>query len=141
MVTRLPDWEDRLAAYLAERHAASRFGYAHAIDAAQDDCCTFAAGAVLAITGVDAMAEFRGRYRTRIGSLRALRRIGAGSLADTLDGKFGRIRPAFAQRGDLVMTGSGLAVCMGAEALQAGDEGLQRVPREEWVTAWATSHG
>lgn len=135
-MARLPAWEERLCAYLADRHDRSRFGYDHSRDAHQDDCCTNAAGAVLAITGRDEMAEFRGRYRTRIGSLRALRRYGAVTLEATLDQKFGRVRPAFAQRGDLVLTATGLAVCIGAEAVQPGDNGQVRVSGP-WLAAWA----
>lgn len=133
---RLPDWEDRFAGYLAARHDGTRFGYDHSGDPTQDDCCTFAAGAVEAITGDDPMPEFRGRYRSKTGSLRALKTVGAGTLEATLDGKFDRVEAAFAQRGDLVMTGTGLAVCIGADALQPGDGGPTRVSGP-WLAAWA----
>lgn len=140
-MTRLPDWEARLSAYLADRHARSSFGYAHVDDPDQDDCCTFGGGAVLAMTGIDPMPEFRGRYRTARGSLRALRRHGAGTLEATLDGKFGRVRPSFAQRGDLVMVNGMMGVCVGADAMLVGRdgerEGLVRFGRADWQAAWA----
>jgi hypothetical protein len=63
---RLPDWETRLAAFLEPlRLRAFAWG--------KHDCCIFTAGAVEAMTGVDAMAEFRGRYSTQIGAKRARR--------------------------------------------------------------------
>jgi hypothetical protein len=75
---RKPDWEARLAAYLEPlRLRAFAWG--------QHDCCTFSAGAVEAMTGVDPMPEFRGRYSTAIGSARALSRFGRGTLDATLD--------------------------------------------------------
>ncbi|MBB4620123.1 DUF6950 family protein, partial [Sphingomonas abaci] len=70
---RYPDWEARLAAYL-EPLRARPFAWG------RHDCSTFAAGAVEAMTGVDPMPEFRGRYSTARGSVRALRRFGAGTL-------------------------------------------------------------
>ena len=93
---RLPDWEERLAAYLEPLRTRPFEWGAH-------DCCTFTAGAVEAMTGVDPMPEFRGRYTTAIGSARALRRYGAGTLDATLDGKFVRLDATLCHRGDLVM--------------------------------------
>lgn len=132
---RLPDWEARLAAYLEPLHARP-FGWG------RHDCCTFSAGAVQAMTGVDPMPEFRGRYATAIGSARALRRLGAGTLADTLDRKFGLVPPSLAQRGDIVMSSRLLGICWGgfliAVGSEAGREGLIRIERAGWVDprAW-----
>lgn len=133
---RLPDWEARLAAYLAPLRAMPFAWGAH-------DCCTFTAGAVEAVTGVDPMPEFRGRYRTRLGSLRALRRFGAGTLEATIDAKFARTHAAIAQRGDLVMSNGVMGLCFGAFLIAVGSEGdregLIRIDRARWVDpiAWA----
>ncbi len=132
---RLPDWEARLAAYLEPLRT-------RPFDWGRHDCCTFAAGAVLAMTGVDAMTEFRGRYRTRIGSLRALTRIGAGTLAATIDAKFVRVPVTLAQRGDLVMAGGLMGVNWGrflfAVGREGDREGLVRIDRAAWADplAW-----
>lgn len=132
---RLPDWEARLAAYLEPlRLRAFAWG--------EHDCCLFTAGAVLAMTGVDPMPEFRGRYSTAIGAERALRRYGASTLDATLDGKFAPIAPALAQRGDIVMTGGMLGVAWGSFLFGVGSEGeregLVRVDRASWADplAW-----
>lgn len=139
---RLPDWEGRLGAYL---RACRDMPFAYG----RHDCCLFAAGAVIAMTGVDLMGEFRGRYRTARGSIRALRRHGAGTLAATMDGKLEPIAPAFARRGDLVLANYGLgegALCVvvGREAAAVGaqgeHEGLVTIGRAQWRKAWRVPH-
>lgn len=126
---RYPDWDARLAAYLEPLHARPFAWGTH-------DCCIFSAGAVEAMTGVDPMPEFRGRYTTAIGSARALTRYGAGTLEATLDGKFEPIAPALAQRGDVVMSSGLLGICWGgfliAVGSEAGREGLIRIERARW---------
>lgn len=131
-MVRLSDWEARLSAYLA--------GMADVdLVYGKTDCCMFAAGAVIALTGEDPMPEFRGRYRSAAGASRALRTIGAGDLASTLSAKFESKPIGFAQRGDLVMHDGAVGVCVGADALFVPLEGsgLVRVPRRDWSAAWA----
>jgi hypothetical protein len=136
---RKPDWEARLAAYLEPlrlRH----------FEWGLHDCCTFAGGAVEAMTGVDPMAEFRGKYRSAPSSIRVLKTIGAGNLERTLDSKFEPVPPALAQRGDIVMHGGLLGVCLGAVAVcvgRGGDrEGLLLFSRTEWIEprAWRVQY-
>ena len=138
-MVRLDDWEPRLMAQLdSARGLAFQWG--------RHDCCTFAAACVLAMTGTDPMPEFRGHYRTARGSVRALRGIGAGKLAATLDAKFAAIAPALAHRGDLVMADGSIGIAMGDVAIFVGAEadrqGLVRVPRADWTHAWRVAfHG
>lgn len=137
---RKPDWDARLAAYL-EPLRARPFAWG------QHDCCTFAAGAVAAMTDVDPMPEFRGRYSTAIGSARALRRFGRGDLATTLDAKFEAIPAALAQRGDIVMSGGLLGICWGLFIFAVGSEGdregLIKIERQRWADprAWRVQYG
>lgn len=137
---RFPDWEARLGAYLEPLHAAP-FAWG------QHDCCTFAAGAVAAMTGVDPMPEFRGQYRSVAGSVRALQRLGAGTLAATLDGKFDVVPASLAQRGDIVMSHGLLGVCLGTHLIAVGSEGerdgLILIKRSAWVEprAWRVQYG
>ncbi|MFZ2996292.1 DUF6950 family protein [Sphingobium sp.] len=136
---RLPDWDARLAAYL-EPLRTRPFAWG------RYDCCLFAAGAVMAMTGVDPMPEFRGRYSTPIGSLRALTRYGAGALDATLDTKFERIVANLAQRGDIVMSGAALGINFGDFLIAVGSEqareGLVRIDRADWVDplAWRVAY-
>lgn len=130
---RVADWERRLHDYLVD-HAGARFVWGEL------DCCLFAAGAVEAITGVDPMPEYRGAYDSEETAKSALKTIGKGTLTKTIDANFKRVPVAFVHRGDVVMAGGMLGVCIGADALfvgQEGDrEGLVRFPRGDWSRAW-----
>lgn len=139
-IARLPDWEQRLAAYLDEvRTTPFRYG--------RHDCALYAAGAVLAMTGSDLADAYRGRYRSVAGSIRLLRTQGQGTLEATVDALFTERAVGFARRGDLAMHGGSLGVVIGADAMfitetQADDhrvvgQGLERVPRALWDKAWA----
>lgn len=137
---RKADWEGRLAAYL-EPLRTRPFAWG------RHDCCTFTAGAVAAMTGVDPMPEFRGHYSTAIGSARALRRFGRVTLAATLDAKFEGIAAGLAHRGDIVMSSGLLGVCWGATMFAVGREGdregLIRIERQRWANphAWRVQYG
>ncbi len=137
---RKPDWEARLAAYLEPLRLRPFAWGSH-------DCTTFTAGAVLAMTDVDPMPEFRGRYSTAIGSVRALRQIGAGTLEGTLDSKFEAVSPSLAQRGDIVMSDGLLGLCWGRFLIAVGSEGerdgLIRIERPLWSgpRAWRVQYG
>lgn len=137
---RLPDWDARLAAYLEPLRVRAFAWGSH-------DCCTFTAGAVEAMTGIDPIPEFRGAYTDAIGAARALRTVGQGTLAATLDQKFAAIAPALAQRGDIVMTGGLLGICWGGFVMVVGREGeregLLRLDRAQWIEprAWRVQYG
>lgn len=130
---RRDDWEARLIDYLA---ATADEPYAYG----RHDCALFAAGAVLAMTDFDPAAAFRGRYSTAVGSARALRRYGAGTLEATIATMFPDRPIGFARRGDLVLHESAVGVCVGADAVFVGQEGeragLVRVARRAWLRAW-----
>ena len=68
-LTRKPDWQTCLAQYLSDE-ARRPFVYG------ASDCALFAAGAIEAMTGTDTADEWRGKYTTLKGGLRALRRSG-----------------------------------------------------------------
>lgn len=131
---RFVDWERRLAAYLdTVRYAEFRYG--------ENDCALHVANAVLAMTGEDFGARFRGRYRSIAGSVRALKLYGAGDLPSTLTAALGApINPRLAQAGDVVMRAGAAGICMGAIAYFVGEEGgragLVTVPMREWEAAW-----
>jgi hypothetical protein len=133
-MARLPDWEPRLAAYL-ESVRDREFVWG------EHDCALHAANAVLAITGEDFAAPFRGKYSTGAGSVRALKRYGAGTLEATFDAALPEIGNSFAQRGDIVLRDGMVGVCLGADAAFVGEAdgvpGLVRFPRREWSRAWA----
>lgn len=127
---RLHDWEERLSDYIASKRD-EPFAYG------QNDCCYFVFGAVEAMTGKDRMSEFRGKYKTLGGSLKALRTIGAGNLEKTMDTKF-KVRPRYmAQRGDIAFYDGSIGIVAGDFAWFVAEDGLERVPRILWEKAWA----
>lgn len=92
-MTRLHDWQPRLAALIALRLGA-RFVWG------QNDCCLFACDAVLAVTGHDAGADLRGTYATAAGAARVLQRV--GGVAGVAIQRAGPVVPvALAQPGDV----------------------------------------
>ena len=119
-----------------DQHAATPFEYG------RHDCALFVAGAVLAMTGHDFGAPFRGRYRSAAGAVRALRLHGAGDLPSTMTAALGDpVHPAFAGRGDVVSDGDNVGISMGGFALFVSDAGMTRRPMPAMATAWVVRHG
>lgn len=133
MTARLPDWEDRLSAFLEEASAKE-------FKPGEHDGALFAANAVKAMTGEDLGAPFRGRYDTCKDGEKRLKQAGYTNLLDLLDGKLERIKKGMAQRGDVVMLkDKNLAVCFGHVALAVNPEPgapFVRAEREDWQRAW-----
>lgn len=105
------------------------------------DCCLFAADAVLALTGVDHAATFRGRYRTERGARLALRKQGLNSVNDVLVFLLGEPQPiARLQRGDVVLldldSGETAGVLWAGQAFAAGENGLQAFPLSQCRHGW-----
>jgi hypothetical protein len=75
-----------------------------------NDCCTFAADAILAMTGTDIAAPFRGKYTdlaSALGAIKAVTKVGKVSSGvahcATKAGLAELTQPAMARRGDLVL--------------------------------------
>jgi len=121
---RYPDWPHRLNEFVV---AATKREFRWA----EHDCCTFAADAVLAITGVDYMADFRGRYHDEE-SAEALitAECRGGSLFKHLYKLFGRpVHGAMAQRGDIAWYEGCCGVMVSNHAVFFGQNGYLLVPR------------
>jgi hypothetical protein len=106
-----------------------------------NDCCLFAAGAVIEVTGEDPMPEFRGKYDSLKGSLKVIKEIGAGTLEATLDAKFPEVGIGKAQRGDLAFVDGSVGVVMGGFAYFVSDDGLEKIPRAMWGKCWSVGRG
>lgn len=106
------------------------------------DCCLFAADCVLALTGVDHAAAWRGTYTDAVGAQRVLMRQGG------LRGLAGRagapIAPLAARVGDVgIVTHAGrelLAVCAGEVWVCPGLTGLAAQPLDAALAAWRIDH-
>lgn len=95
-LARVPGWRARFEAAVDEiKHRPFDW-------ATQHDCGPGLAGRlVLALTGTDVAAPWRGRYTTRAGAIRAMQESGFATLADLVASLLPEIRPAQARIGDL----------------------------------------
>lgn len=103
------DWHARLIA-LIEKRTAAPFAWG------SNDCCLWPADAVLAMTGRDPAAAYRGRYATQRGAAVLLKRLGGLTSVGALCGS--EIPPLCAQVGDVGLVSSNGerdagAVCIG----------------------------
>lgn len=132
-LTRLPDWDQRLAR-LVERHMQTSGGWGAA------DCLLTAMDAVAAVTGIDPAAAIRGRYKTQLGAARLLRRNGFEDVEQALASHFPEVGRLLAQRGDLaVVEQDGVLaagfVCSHGVAVKV-EAGLMFVPQTEIKSAF-----
>jgi hypothetical protein len=120
---RLHDWPERLDALLW-RLRDQPFAWG------KHDCCTVAADAVLAVTGMDPIAQLRGSWAGPRQAVAVLRR--AGGLRSAVCSALGEPKPVeYAQRGDPVLLRQAgrdaMGVCIGTQAVAAARVGLARV--------------
>lgn len=114
-----------------------------------NDCCLFACDCILAMTGVDPAAWFRGRYTTRRGAIRCLKTFADGGIAATIeriavDCRAPEILPSQAQRGDVLLVSApecppellAMGVCVGAHIAAMGRDGVNFVPLARGLRAW-----
>lgn len=130
-MTRREDWPERLHDFIARR-ACTPFAWG------VQDCCRFAADAVLEMTGTDPMADLRD-YASRESADALLARL--GGLAAAVRGVLGKpIPPALAQRGDVVLVEVGdakaMGICLGDVIAAPGPSGLQYAPLDDARVAW-----
>lgn len=130
---RTPDWKLALIQYVGEA-ARKPFEFG------SHDCALFAAGAVLAMTGVDLAAKWRGKYTTLKGGLLALKRAGYADHIALAAAKFAEIAPAFAAPGDLAVIdgpdGAALGVVQGEGVYVLTQGGLGMLPLTHARTAF-----
>lgn len=132
MSGRLPNWQSRLQACLAER-------WARPFAWGTQDCALLAADCAQACTGVDPADELRGRYATARGAAGLL--SARGGLAALAAERLGaEVPPAMAQPGDVGLVLSAgrecLAVCVGPVWVAPGAQGLVHLPPAEIRRAW-----
>jgi hypothetical protein len=135
-MTRIPHWEQDLAAAIADARARP-FAWGH------HDCATWAFDLRRDLTqGPDHAAAWRGRYRTGPGAQRVLRRLGWGALEEGARALLGAPLETvlLAQRGDLVLGGApeAFGVCIGARVAFVAPEGLVVLPLGQCRLAWRT---
>lgn len=133
---RLPDWDVRLAAFIeARRNMPFAWG--------TNDCAMFAGDAVIAITGRDPFADWRGTYECEDSGAMVQGGAPLGFIVDGALRAFGA-QPAevcMAQRGDIVMVDVGnqeaCGVCLGGGVAVPGIDRLRFVRASLIRQAWA----
>jgi len=129
--TELCIWRGCLDALIASRMATPFAWGMH-------DCCLFAADAVLAQTGEDPAAEFRGTYASAAEALALLRDLGGLSALASRAGE--PVAALCAQVGDIgLVTHEGrelLGLCAGPVWLVPAEQGLAALPIDSASVAW-----
>jgi hypothetical protein len=128
------NWDEALSCYLAQcKDTAFAWG--------KHDCCLFAANAVIAMTGTDFAAPFRGKYSTALGSIRALKIYGSGDLLSTLTSILGEPIPILlAKRGDIALVEIDGQLSTGVHFNNVwcvGDSGLVNVLSAHVISSWS----
>lgn len=139
-IVRHVDWPDRL-------HQALETAREMPFEWGTSDCALFACDVVLAMTGTDLAAGFRGVYDSRRGAHYALKDVCGGGLETLVETRaaehqIAEVPLAFAQRGDVVLlntqTGPALGICIGMDAVVPIEgQGFTAVPMAEVRRAWA----
>lgn len=141
-IKRINHWEKSLHEFIDLR-AGTPFVFG------RNDCCLFSCDAIKAITGTDIAAEFRGKYTTQLGALKAIKEITGGStvenVADYVTQQFEmKELPTvlFAQRGDVVLFDGeegpalGIVYLDGRNAVFVGEAGLRKIAVSKCRRAW-----
>ena len=138
---RFDDWPARLDAFIAFRMN-TPFAWG------SNDCCLFAADAIVAMTGEDFAANNRGKFNSAYSALRFFRfrgpEYGIAELAEELAALRGirEVPPLYAQRGDVMLLERELGESLGIVSLHGtdiwapGEEKLACVPFAQGLRAW-----
>lgn len=129
---RLPDWPLRLEAFIAAR-SPQPFAWG------ANDCATFAADCVQAITGQDPAPAGLRRHTTAKQAYRAIARHGGmAALATAALGE--PVAPVLAGVGDVLLVPNGkreaFAICNGTTALAPSAGGLVSISTKTALAAW-----
>lgn len=125
---RLPDWPKRLHDFVdgVKRQPFEWAGH---------NCGEhFAAGAVLAMTGEDVAAPWRGRYKSATGAMRVMKNDGFASLGDMAASILPEIHPSRAKMGDIAAVpadgpfGESLGIVNGEMIMVLGERSMGLVP-------------
>ncbi|KGJ88689.1 DUF6950 family protein [Colwellia psychrerythraea] len=108
----------------------------------ENDCCLFAANTVLVLTGKDLAEEFRGKYHTKLGAARALKKHGFTSIEQLLTAKLGQsIAPLTATYGDVALIENhqgelAAGIVFRSSVYCVGPQGLIQLPLSNVIHVW-----
>lgn len=135
---RLKDWPNRLEKWV-ESVDLKPFKWG------EHDCMLAACDAVLAMTGVDMAADFRGEYSDEAGAKVILAEFHGGQVGDlasvyALSLELEPIEPLSARRGDILLFDWGkmqtLSVCVGKMGLCPGLKKAHYIAIDKATSAW-----
>lgn len=124
---RHPDWEKRLVA-VTEAHINTPLVWG------QSDCLLTVADAIEAVTGEDPAAAVRGKYKSKVGAYKLIKKQGFSDLVGVFTDRYELVPVALAARGDAGIfvneAGDQTAgyFCEYGFAVK-GEEGLRLLPR------------
>lgn len=125
---RVEHWESRLAEQITlAQNKPFQWG--------EHDCCLWAADTVLAITEVDHMAAFRGKYKSERGAMRLMKKK-YNSLNEAVSALLPSVSVKMAQRGDVVSHNGALGICSGINSFFVSPSGLLAVKTLKCDAAW-----
>lgn len=131
---RANDWPTRLAEFLlSKRSEPFQWG--------KNDCCLFAADAILAMGGNDVAKDVRGRYTTAIGARRIMRNLGAANVVELLTQRLGEPDSKLV-RGVIVAVesdGQQVAGVFYHKPWVLTENGLQSMRIESVIKSWSLS--
>lgn len=131
---RFNDWPTQLANFLLEKQK-------QPFEWGSNDCCLFAADAILAMGGQDVAKDVRGRYKTAIGAHRIMKKLGAGSLVELLTQRLGE-PDGVITRGSIIVVESNSEQVAGVfyqKPWALTERGLQGMSLESVVQSWSLS--
>ncbi|AHI61254.1 hypothetical protein vBVpaS1601_29 [Vibrio phage vB_VpaS_1601] len=104
------------------------------------DCCLAVADIVNLYAGFDIAEDFRGKYKTLLGSKRALKTYGQGDIKSTIDTMMTEIPVEEAGRGDLALVkteaGESLAILFSTRAWAMGENGMVALTMDKVICTW-----
>jgi hypothetical protein len=115
-----------------------------------NDCCLFAANAVLAITGTDLADDFRGKYTDEASAFALIKTVTGGTTVADAAAYCAKkhnlteyAHPLMAKRGDLVVISNagnliaGVVHLNGREVVSVNDQGMVRLPITSITRSWS----
>jgi hypothetical protein len=115
-----------------------------------NDCCLFAANAVLAITGADLADDFRGKYTDEASAFALIKTVTGGTTVADAAAYCAKkhnlteyTHPLMAKRADLVVISNagnliaGVVHLNGREVVSVNDQGIVRLPITSITRSWS----
>lgn len=128
------DWPTELATFLLNtRKTPFKWG--------ENDCCLFAANAILAMGGHDVAKDVRGRYKTALGARRIMKSVGANSLVELLTQRLGEADGKLVRGAIVVIESEGeqVAGVFYHKPWALTESGLGCMPLESVIQSWSLS--